>query len=163
MFHRKHIAFTHKYVCTNIRTHTCEQIVPERNPRSQDTPLRPRTLRARVPYIVLHTVHGDVAYDGDSAGGDVNTYTYSYVHVYVYVYIYGFIILHTYMHTSVPTYILHMCMHDSPRKLLAPRTTYASWIWRGCWRWRWCVPHLTTCDLSHRVTEEISQRKSRTP
>ena len=112
MLHRKHIAFTHKSVCTNIRTHTCEQIVPERNPRSQDTPLRPRTLHARVPYIVLHTVHGDVAYDGDSAGGDVNTYTYSYMHVYVYVYIYMGLsfYIHTCIHPDLHTYSICVCM-----------------------------------------------------
>ena len=76
--------------------------------------MRPRILRAGFPYILLHTIHGDATSDGDGAGGDENIdYTTRS--------------LHTYMHTYVPTYTLHTCMHGSPRKHLTPRTTCAEW------------------------------------
>ena len=34
--------------------------------------MRPRTLRAGFPCILLHTIHGDATSDGDGAGGDEN-------------------------------------------------------------------------------------------
>ena len=102
------------YIYIYIYIYHCEQIVPGRHPRSQDTPMRPRTLRAGFPCILLHTIHGDATSDGDGGGGDVNIdYTTRS--------------LHTYMHTYVPTYTLHTCMHGSPRKHLTPRTTCAEW------------------------------------
>ena len=90
--------YTYIYIYTYTYT-SLRKIVPERNPRSQDTPLRRRTFRARFAYIVLHTVHGDGAYDGDGAGGHVNTYIYIYIYMYIYIYNY------TYIHAYIRTYI----------------------------------------------------------